>query len=161
MELFICSIPSSMNKEGKELVGVSNHPNWIIFSRNLLHISDSSRVITYINVRLSLLYFSLQKNIFNYRDISCIFFFNHGLVYFLINIYLDSSQLALKYLKDTEVNIVSILIMTGDFNIRDSIWDLDFLHYSLYSNILFKVTDSLHLELSKPTEHFPTRYSDN
>ena len=34
--------------------------------------------------------------------------------------YSDSLQSALKYLKDIEVNINNILIMTGDFNIRDS-----------------------------------------
>jgi len=96
-----------------------------------------------------------------YRNISCVSFFNCRLVHFLINIYPDSSQSALKYLKNTEVNISSFLIMTGDFNIRDNIWDLDFLHHSLHSNILFKVADSLDLELSKPTEYFLTRYLDN
>ena len=105
--------------------------------------------------------FLYERIYFNHRDISCVLFFNYGSVYFLINIYSDSSQLALKYLKDTVINIGSVLIMTTDFNIRDSIWDPDFLHHSLHSDILFKVVDSLHLELSKPTKHFPTRYSDN
>ena len=36
-----------------------------------------------------------------------------------MNIYSDSSYSALKYLKDTKVNINNLLIMTGDFNIRD------------------------------------------
>ena len=61
---FIYSIPSSMNKEGEELVKLYSHPNWITFSRNPLYVGDSSRVITYINARLSLLYFSLWKDIF-------------------------------------------------------------------------------------------------
>ena len=38
-----------------------------------------------------------------------------------MNIYSDSSQIALKYLKDTKANINNTLIMTGDFNIRDNI----------------------------------------
>ena len=38
----------------------------------------------------------------------------------MLNIYSDSSQLALKYLKDTESNIHNIIIITGDLNIRDS-----------------------------------------
>ena len=158
---FICSIPSSINKKGKELVEVPNYPNWITFSRNSLYIGNSSRAITYINIRLSLLCFSPWKDIFNYRDISCIFFFNHRLVHFLINIYSDLSQSALKYLNDTEVNIGNILIITGDFNIRNSIWDPYFPYHLLYNNILFKVADSLYLELCKPTEYFLTRYSDN
>ena len=38
-----------------------------------------------------------------------------------MKIYSDSSHSALKYLKDSEANISNLLIMTGDFNIRDSI----------------------------------------
>ena len=55
-------------------------------------------------------------------DFSCISFFNQRLIFFLINInvYSDSSQLALKYLENTEVNINNVLIMTGDFNIRNN-----------------------------------------
>jgi len=37
----------------------------------------------------------------------------------MLNIYSDSSQSALKYLKDTESSIHNVIIMTGDFNIRD------------------------------------------
>jgi len=43
-----------------------------------------------------------------------------------MNVYFNSSHSALKYLKDTEMNINNLLIMTGDFNIRDSLWDLFF-----------------------------------
>ena len=82
-------ISSSRNKEGEELVEVSNHPNWVTFS--------------------------------NHRDISLIFFFNNNLILFLLNVYSNLSQLALKYLKDTEVNINNVLIMTGNFNIRDNL----------------------------------------
>ena len=49
----IWSIPSSSNKEEEELVGISNHPNWIKFSRNPSNSQDLLRVITYINIRLS------------------------------------------------------------------------------------------------------------
>jgi len=54
-----------------------------------------------------------------------------------MNVYSDSSHLALKYLKDTEVNINNLLIMTGDFNIRDSLQDLSFPHYlSISDNLI-------------------------
>ena len=39
---------------------------------------------------------------------------------FLINIYSDDQQSALKYLKDTEGNLNNISIITEDFNIRDN-----------------------------------------
>jgi len=81
----------------------------------------------------------------NNRDISYIFFFNCSSIYFLMNIYLDFSQTALKYLKDTKANINNILIMMGDFNIRDSFWDLLFPNYLVYSDILTNIADSLNL----------------
>jgi len=140
---------------------VPNHSNWITFSRNPSQSNNHLRVITYINIWLSLLQFSLWKDILNHRDISCVSFFNCGSVYFLINIYLDSSQMALKYLKNTKVNIGNILIMSGDSNIRDNNWDPNFPYHSSHSDALFEVADSLHLELSRPTKQVPTRYLNN
>jgi len=123
--------------------------------------SNSPRVLTYINICISYLYFSLWNDIFNHRDISCISFSNQGSIHFLINIYSDSSQSALKYLKDTKTNIHNIIIMTGDFNIRDSLWDMNFLFHSVHSDTLFDIADSFSLAISKPSEDFPTRFSDN
>ena len=77
-----------------------------------------------------------------------------------MNVYSDSSYSALKYLKDTEVNINNLLIMTGDFNIRDSLWDLSFPHHSFISDDLIIIADSFNLELSLSTNSFSTRYSD-
>ena len=78
-----------------------------------------------------------------------------------MNIYSNSSHTALKYLKDAEVNISNLLIMTGDFNIRDSIWDSSFPHHSSFSDNLMIIADSFNLELSFPTNRVPTRYSDS
>ena len=89
------SISSLLNEEGKIVVEVPNYPNWVIFSKSSLCKNDHPHVISYIN------------------------FFNNGNVFFLLNIYSDFNQSALKYLKDTEVDIHNILIMTGNFNIRD------------------------------------------
>ena len=112
-------IPSLISKEENELVGVPNHPNWITFFRNSLKENDSSRVITYINIRVLSFHFSLCKDIFNHKDISLILFFNNNSIFFFMNVYSDSFQSALKYLKNIEVNINNVLIITGDFNIRD------------------------------------------
>ena len=77
-----------------------------------------------------------------------------------MNIYSDSSHSTLKYLKDTKVNITNLLIMTSDFNIRDSIWDLSFPHHSAISDNLMILADSFNLDLLIPTHWIPTRYSD-
>ena len=124
-----------------------------MFSRISFQACDSLKVVTYINIYIYLCFF-LWNGIFSYRDIACISFFNYGLIYYLINVYSDSSQSALKYLKDTEVNINNVLIMTRDLNIRDSFWDLNFPYHSSHRNTLFDIADSFWLELSKPTKFF-------
>ena len=77
-----------------------------------------------------------------------------------MNIYSDSSHLALKYFKDTKVNIDNVLLMTGDFNIRDSLWDLSVPHHSSISDDLIIIADLFNFALSTPINPCPTRYSD-
>ena len=163
-ELFwssICSILSSSNYEGDTLVGMVNYPNWLTFIRSNISESDYLRVIAYINIRLSSFCFSFWKDIIDHRDILLTSFFNNGELFWLMNIYLDASHSALKYLKDTEVNFCNLLIMTGDFNIRDSLWDSSFLHYSSISDDLIILADSFNLLLLVSTNQIPTRYTDN
>ena len=78
-----------------------------------------------------------------------------------MNVYSDSSHIALKYLKNTEVNIWNLLIITGNFNICDNLWDLLFPYHSSISDDLLIIVDSFNLELSNPTNQVLTRYSDN
>jgi len=92
-----------------------------MFTRNSESLNNFLRVVIYINIRLSSFHFSLCKDVINHKDILLVSFFNNNNVFWLINIYSDSFHLALKYLKDTEVDIHNLLIMTGDFNIWDSL----------------------------------------
>jgi len=73
-----------------------------------------------------------------------------------MNVYSDAFHFAIKYLKDTEVNIWNLLIMAGDFNIRNSLWDLSFLHHLFISNNLIIIADSFYLSLSFPTNQVST-----
>ena len=154
------TIPSSTNCEGVSLVSIPHHPNWFTFAREPCLSNNYPRVIIYINVRLSSFYFSLWKDIINYKDILLASFFNDNIIFWIMNVYSDSSHSALKYLKNTEVNIMNLLIMTGDFNIRDSIWNLSFPHHSAISNNLMIIADFYNWDLSIPTHWVPTRYSD-
>ena len=67
-----------------------------------------------------------------------------------MNVYSNSSHSALKYLKDTEVNIQNLTIITSDFNIQDSLWDLSFSHHLSISNNLITIADSFNLDLLIP-----------
>jgi len=132
-----------------------------VFTYKSSNIHDYPRVVTYVNIRLSSLQFSLYKNILSHRDILIVSLFINNNIFFLINIYSDSLQSALKYLKDNEVNIPNVLTMVDDFNIRDSFWDLMYPHHSAHSDILLDITDSLLLGLLYPTNPVPTRFLDN
>ena len=78
------------------------YPSWIIFTRSANSNSNYPTVITYINIKLISLYFLIRKDIFNHHNINLIFFFNQDTIYFIINIYLDDYQNALKQLKNIE-----------------------------------------------------------
>ena len=69
------------------------------------------------------MFFLLRKNIMNYRNINLISFFNNSIICFIINIYSNDQQNALKYLKDIEINLSNVHIMTGYFNIKDNDWN--------------------------------------
>ena len=107
-----------------------------MFTNKSSNIHDYLRVVTYINIRLSSLQFSLCKNILSHRDILIVSLFINNNIFFLINIYPDSLQSALNYLKDNEVNIPNVLTVAGDFNIRDSFWNSMYSHHSAHSDIL-------------------------
>ena len=115
----VCLIPSSSSSEGEVLVSVSYHPNWLSFARPSATQLDFLRVLAYINIHLSSFHFSLHRNIINHRDILLISFFSNNICFFIINIYSNTSHSTLKYLKNTEMNINNLLIITDDFNIRD------------------------------------------
>ena len=69
-------IPSSNNCKRELLVGIPHHSNWLTFTRTPTNQSDFLRVLTYINIHVLCLWFSLQNNILNHRDVSCISFSN-------------------------------------------------------------------------------------
>ena len=141
-------------------MGTCHHPNWIAFARYPSNNNNFPRVMSYVNICLNSLRFLLPKDIFDHRDISIISFTNNDICHYILNIYSDSSHSALKYLKDTEVNLNQVLIMTGDFNIRDSLWDPSFPFHSSISNNLIMIADSFDLALSSPTNSGLTRFSD-
>jgi len=66
----------------------------------------------------------------------------------MINVYSNLSQSALKYLRNTEVDISNAIIMTEDFNIRDSIWNPNYLFHSYNSDLLFDIANSFSLSIS-------------
>ena len=122
----IHKVPSTSSSKGENFIETVYHLNWLLFAINPMNKATSPRVMAYINICLSSLHFTLQSDIINHTDILLISFTSNRSQYFILNIYSDSSHSALKYLKDIEVNIDNVLVMTGNFNIRDSLGTLSF-----------------------------------
>ena len=155
---FIRSIPYYDNNKGNPLMGIINHPNWLMFAREPASHNELPRVAIFINIRLLSLHFSFCKDIINHRDILLLLFFNNGDIFYVMNVYSDSSHSTIKYLKDMDFQLRNLIIMTGDFNICDSLWDPSYNFHSSISDDLFAIAD---LFLSFPMDQVPTRYLDN
>jgi len=122
----IRQVPSHSNPEGDPIFGMPNHPEWTLFTHPDVSQDNYPCIATYVNKRLSKLRFALRLDIVNHRDISILAFHSDYNINFIINIYSDSNQIALHYLRQNIINLEGTIIMTGDFNIRDSDWDPNF-----------------------------------
>jgi len=154
-------VSSNYNDKDELLMEIVNYPNWVTFTRPPTSSSDLARMVIFINIRLSSFCFSFCKDIINHRDILLVSFFNKGISCWLMNIYSHLSHTAIKYLKDIEFDFRNLLVMTEDFNICDSLWDLSFSHHSFISDNLFAIANLFNLSLSYSPDLVPTRYSDN
>ena len=102
------------------LYGHPSYPGWSLLARPANDQSDIPRAITYINKRLNSLQPMLRRDIVDHRDINATSITINNLPSLLLNVYSDESQSAINHLRDHEINHDKILIMAGDFNIRDS-----------------------------------------
>ena len=117
--------------------------------------------LQYVNKCLSKMRFTMRLDIVNHRDINILAFHSDRNTNFIINIYSNSNQTALHFLRQNTINLDNAIIMTGDFNIRDSDWDPLVHHYSIHTDDLLTIADSLGLELSPSSNPGPTRFADN
>jgi len=69
--------------------------------------------------------------------------------------------MALQVLHNNIRNVGKTLVMTGDFNIRNSNWDPNVHFHSIYMEDLIAIADSLDLDLASPINLGPTRFVDN
>ena len=96
----------------------------------------------------------------DYCDILLLSFFNGRKCHFLINVYLNNCQSAVKFMLDQVIDIPNLLYMDGDFNIRDAEWDLSVSVHPATGQALIDLVDSLGLVHLLPVLPVSTHYSD-
>jgi len=154
-------IPSYTNSLGDPLYGFFNHPNWTLFIRQDPNQDNYARVATYVNKCLSKMRFTIRLDIVNHKDINILAFHCDHYTNFIINIYSNSNQTTIHFLQQNTINSDNMVIIIGDFNIRDSDWDSLAHHHSIHTDDLFTIADSLGLELSPLSNLGPTIFIDN
>ena len=93
-------------------------------------------------------------------DILLLSFFNRKECYFLMNIYSDDCQSAIKFILDQVIDISNLLYMDGDFNIRDTEWNLSVFAHSAAGQALIDLVDSFGLVYSLPALSVPIHCPD-
>ena len=73
----------------------------------------------------------------------------------MINVYSNSNQTALHFLLQNAINLDNTIIITGNFNIRNSDWDSLVYHHFIYTDDLLTIADSLGLEFSSLSKFGP------
>jgi len=71
-----------------------------------------------------------------------------------MNIYSDNQQSALKYLKDTKVNLHNVPIMAENFNIRDSNWNPFYPFHFTHNDTLLEIADFFDLKFNFSSSKF-------
>ena len=157
----ICHVLSHSDPLGDPIYDTPNYPNWTLLIRQKPAQENYTRVATYVNKKLMKMRFTLRPDIINHRDINILAFYSGQHSNYIINVYSDDNQNALRVLNCNIIDLNDTVVMTGDFNIRDNDWDPNYPHHSIHTKDLFTVAESLGLDLSPPLNPSPTRFANN
>jgi len=113
-------VPSHTDPLGDPIYGTPNHPDWTLFIRQDPAQENYMRVATYINKKLLKIRFTLRPDIINHRDINVLAFHSGQHINYIINVYSNNNQNALQFLNQNIIDLNDIVVITGDFNIRDN-----------------------------------------
>lgn len=61
----------------------------------------------------------------------------------------------------TFLELLYVETIAGNFNIKDSSWDLSFSYHSVHCDLLNNIADSMNLYMSRSTNQVLIRYLDN
>src|SRR6267154_2449795 len=124
----IRAAPSTIRKEGDDVIGAPLHPDWNCMVRPPTD-GLNPRVLCYVHKRLAPFRPSYRRDLIDSRDVMVLALFVGTDVIHLANIYNDDEQTALTHLQHVADSFPAFSLMTGDFNLHSSVWNNNVLHH--------------------------------
>ncbi|KAF5320635.1 hypothetical protein D9611_013769 [Ephemerocybe angulata] len=150
--------PSTVSKEGADVIGAPRHPNWLCMAR-LPEPGSRPRVLTYVSNRLAHWRPAYRRDLLDDRDIMIMSLFGRDRVLHFMNVYSDDQHRAIKLLAEKADTLPALSYMGGDFNCHSREWDPRVLHHRTTAILLLETAARLGLELTKFTNPGPTYVS--
>ena len=153
----IRSAPSTRSKEGDDVTGAPNHPDWLAIVRPP-DADEAPRVMAYVSRRLASYRPALRRDIVDHRDIMLLSLFTGREPMHLLNVYSDAQHTAITWLSRNIARLPPVSYMGGDFNSHSAVWDDSVLHQHWDSNSLIESAQLMGLDWARPSNHGPTHY---
>ncbi len=151
--------PSSVSREGDDVVGAPRHPQWTMMVRPPTP-GHAPRVMAYVSTRLAALRPAMRRDIFDHRDLLLVSLFGRGQTFNFLNVYNDADGTALTLLEERHTP-VSLAYMGGDFNCHSSVWDRRVVHHHAAAISLLETASIMGLDLTQFENPGPTFISHN
>src|SRR6202171_835956 len=153
----IRSAPSSCDREGEDVIGAPNNPNWGLLVRPS-GLDLPPRVVVYFHKQLSGLRPGFRRELADHRDI---LIFSLGLgaeAMMLANVYSDSRHVAIDWLHDQLPMLPNLHLMCSDFNVRHRDWDPSGPLVNAAASRLVASASARGMSISTPVEVGPTHF---
>ncbi len=111
----ICMAPSTVSREGDEVVGAPRHPSWTMMVRPPPP-GQNPRVMAYISTRLANLRPAMRRDLVDHRDLLLVSLFGRGQTFNFLNVYNDAEGTALEFLEERQ-GPLNLAYMGGDFKL--------------------------------------------
>ena len=156
----IRTAPSSVSRDGEEVIGHPINPNWGSLIRHS-GLESPPRVAVYFNVRIAALCPAYRRDLIDDRDI---LLFSLGIgsgTQLYANIYSDTDHSAVRVLYEHCMVLPRLHMMCGDFNIRHVDWDPKGPANCVHADRLVAAAEAFGLTLSFPVLEGPTHFPYN
>ena len=161
--------PSTVSREGDDVIGAPRHPMWTMMVRPP-NPGVTPRVMAYVSTRLVAMRPATRRDLIDHRDLLLVSLFGRGRTFNFLNVYNDADDTALDFLelgqadsagRNTRLRNLSLTYMGGDFNCHSSAWDPAVLHHRASAISLLETAAIMGLDLTSFEDPGPTFISHN